>query len=477
MKEMRKIIPYITLLLLSAFAWTSCEVEDPELGPVPTPSAEQATFTYSYGTNPNIVTFKSTAPEGAAVQWEFDGGSTVQGREVTRSYPLKGEYTVKMTFSTPGGSASSTKTVPIAATNPAMLNREDYNFLTGGISNLQGKTWVIDRENGGHLALGPITSSTPEWYSAGPNEKASEGYYDDEMVFNLNNNLAYTYDNKGTTFTHGASAAGLGGVPGGDHTLVYTPPTGMQWNIVEEGDKKFLEITKNGFIGYYTGVSRYEILRLTETELYIKFGSTANAEHGWYQRLVPKGFSKPVPPKEYKAADLNDDFDSPGNFTWKMDNALFNESFDNPAQVAANPSDKVARYIKEAGQGKAFSNVFIELPYKIDLRQRKVFKVKVFLPSYNDYTTMGGAEDWSPVKTLQKQLAVKLQNSELGGNSWTTQAEIIQQVTVMDQWVELTFDFSNFDQRQDFDKIVIQFGGEAHFNPGIFYLDDFRLMP
>ena len=31
--------------------------------------------------------------------------------------------------------------------------------------------------------------------------------------------------------------------------------------------------------------------------------------------------------------------------------------------------------------------------------------------------------------------------------------------------------------REDFDTIVIQFGGEAIFTGGIFYLDDFELLP
>ncbi|MFA6834506.1 MAG: hypothetical protein WCR14_07530, partial [Bacteroidaceae bacterium] len=43
----------------------------------------------------------------------------------------------------------------------------------------------------------------------------------------------------------------------------------------------------------------------------------------------------------------------------------------------------------------------------------------------------------------------------------------------LDQWVELTFDFSEAADRTDFDKIVIQLGQEGHTGTGIFYLDDF----
>jgi len=43
-----------------------------------------------------------------------------------------------------------------------------------------------------------------------------------------------------------------------------------------------------------------------------------------------------------------------------------------------------------------------------------------------------------------------------------------------DKWIELTFDFSGVSTRQDYDKIVIQFGAEGHAGPGIFFFDDFR---
>ncbi|MFA1769897.1 PKD domain-containing protein [Rufibacter glacialis] len=471
---MKNYISYICLLFLAAFSWTGCEVEDPELAPAPT--AEQVTFTMKPTSNPNIITFTSTAP-GFKALWDFGDGATGEGTEVTHAYPVKGEYTVKLTIYTAGGSTSSTQKVTIANTNPTMLNREDYNFLTGGANQLEGKTWVIDKQAGGHLGIGPITGTTPEWYQAAPNEKASEGYYDDEMTFKLSNTLSYTYKNNGTTFTNGANAAGIGGVASAsDYTVNYVPPANLTWSISEEGTKKFLIISNGGFIGYYTGVSKYEILSLTENEMYLRSGSGANAEHAWYQKLVRKGYTAPVVQKPFKVVDLNDNFDTPGNFTWSIEKALFNESYDNPAPVGINTSAKVARYTKAPGKDNEFANVFIDLGYRIDLSKRHVIKLKVFVPSYNDYVSMAGAEDWA-VKTLQKQVSVKLQNSLLGGNAFTTQAEVIQKVTQMDQWVELTFDFSGVSQRTDFDKILVQVGGEGHFNPGIFFLDDFQLMP
>jgi hypothetical protein len=130
----------------------------------------------------------------------------------------------------------------------------------------------------------------------------------------------------------------------------------------------------------------------------------------------------------------------------------------------------VGRYVKTSAP---FDNVYINLPYKIDLRERHVFKMKVFLPGYNDYETAAG-EGWNPNPRLLKQVALKLQNAESGA-PWETQAEIIVPVAQMDNWVEVTFDFSAFSERTDFNRIVLQVGGEAHYIPGTFFVDDFRL--
>ena len=77
------------------------------------------------------------------------------------------------------------------------------------------------------------------------------------------------------------------------------------------------------------------------------------------------------------------------------------------------------------------------------------------------------------INQLQKQIVVKLQNSDMGDNAWETQAEITKKDLATDKWLEIEFDFSDVKDRQDFDRIVIQFGAEGHAAPGIFFFDDF----
>ena len=87
--------------------------------------------------------------------------------------------------------------------------------------------------------------------------------------------------------------------------------------------------------------------------------------------------------------------------------------------------------------------------------------------------------------TQPNQISLKLQNSDLGGNSWQTQTEIIKPI-VLDAWQELTFDFVNDNfinldggspdpiERTDLDKVVIQLNSENNNDTVSAYIDDFN---
>ncbi|WP_226391193.1 PKD domain-containing protein [Penaeicola halotolerans] len=462
----------ISAILLVSIVWLGCEpLEEskPDLGEAPT--AADVTFTATpTAENPNIVRFNNTSP-GFKALWNFGNGSTAEGNEVFGEFPIQGEYEITLTIFTRAGKATNSQTINIAETNALMLDREDYNLLTGGANALEGKTWIVDSGVAGHLGVGPIGGTFPEFYQAAPNEKAGEGYYDDELTFKLDG-FGVDYANQGSSFINQAHVSDFGGsVNGADQTLPHDPAADMTWSIVDEGPRKFLILSNGGFMSYYTGVSRFEITLLTEDEMHIRQLDSRNGELAWYQKFIRKGFERPVPEVPYLAEDVFDNFDEEGNVTWSVDQiGAFNQSFDNPAMIATNPSAKVARYVKTTAP---FDNVYIDLPYKMDITERNVFTMKVFIPSYNDYETAGG-EVWNPDPRLLRQVSLKLQNGDLAA-AFETQAEVIVPVTQMDNWVEVTFDFSAFADRTDFDRIVLQIGGEGHYNPGIFFVDDFRL--
>lgn len=170
-----------------------------------------------------------------------------------------------------------------------------------------------------------------------------------------------------------------------------------------------------------------------------------------------------VGPKPYLALDVQDNFENNG---W---GTIPSWSFQDPDLVTLPiisdpvlPTNNVASYIRSGAF--QWTNAQFILNHRMDLTNRNMFSMKVYFPSTNDYS---GA--------LTPTAAIKLQNSLLGGNAWTTQEQILITVTQFDQWITLTYDFGYAAARDDFDQIVVQFGGEGHNVPGTFYFDDFEL--
>lgn len=448
----------------------SCQKDETtaDLGVAPTVAEIQFSATPTTA-NPNILEFKSQY-KGITAHWDFGNGTAADGLETKGSYPFAGTYTVTLTMITAGGPVKTTKTVTITTTNTSMLSDEAYTLLSGGLNNPAGKIWVIDQTQPGHLGVGPITSNFPDWYQAGPNEKATNGFYDDEMTFAMSPAaLKYTYANNGTTFANASNAPGIGGPVGSnDPTVNYTPGTNLSWIVIIDGSKKYLTIGNNGFISYYLGVSQYQILSLTADEMWLRCLDKSNAGNAWYLKLIRKGFVRPVVPpvqKPIQGANITDDFQNSSSITWTAENMDYARGYDNPLKVGVNTSAKVGTYEKRTGADGQYGNLNVTMPYRFDLTTKNKIRLKVFIPSAaNDFTK------------ANPTVAIKLQNSLLGGNAWQTQIEIIKTITPAqyNTWVQLEFDYSASAAQTLYDKIVVQLGGEGHPNPGVFYIDDFE---
>jgi hypothetical protein len=478
---MKKFKSIGSLVLSLALIISACEPQDKSdysLGAQPT--AEDLDFTITPQGNVNIVDFQNTSDMPGVAVWQFgDGSAEVKGDLVTAEYPIHGDYTVVMTLYTEGGSTSISKVVTISNDDMSLLNTPMYNALTGGADDADGKTWVFDQYHAGHFGVGPRAQTWPEWWQAGAEEKTQSSMYTQEFTF-TQIGLKLNWVNNGSVYTNEPGRAALANlgftnsvVPGaGDFDVQYPLAASYTFSLNEA--EKTLTLSDGAFFGHYTGSSTYEIVTLTADELYVKVVSTVEPGNGWWYRFIPK--EKNVkPPIVVKAVPLAEDFESETSkvaFAYEDMGALVSKSYSNPAPVPINQSGKVFLYQKTAG---FWSNIFnVVSGYKFDLTTQNKVRLKVFLPSYNDYTTENGkAGDWVSDAKLQKKVAVKLQNNDLGGNAYTTQTEVSFTNLETDKWLDLTFDFSGVANRQDYNKIVIQIGGEGHTGQGIFFVDDF----
>jgi hypothetical protein len=486
MKTLKKIQWMLPVLLIIGLGLGACEPQvssDPDLADPP--RSENVTFDMTPDAeNPNIIEFVNTSG-GFKALWDFGNGSKAEGDAVTARYPLEGEYTVQLTIFTESGQAVNSKVVTIDETKIWMLDDPDLNLLTGGIDNVEGKTWVVDSTQAAHMGVGPPGGDWPEYWAAPPLAKPGTGLYTDEYTFTLQG-LEFDMNTNGYVFLNGSYGDEVEGTyeaPGGDLMAQWTAPEGLNFNFVKEDDgRMFITISDPGWIGFFAGTREYEIQEISENHLALRFEDSANSLV-WYHTLIPKGYEHPAEepdepePLPYTSEELYDNFDEEGNVTWMTDEiADFNPNYDNPLPREINTSAKVAKYEKGSGGAHFYDNLYIDPGFEIDLNQRSTIRLKVYLPSYNDYESVAAEKEaWSD-GILKQQVSVKLHDKTgMGGDSWQTQAEIIQPAET-NTWVELEFDFSGFSDRDDFDRIIIQIGGEAHGNPGIFFIDDFQLV-
>lgn len=276
-------------LLFSACILTllvACKKDNPQLGAAPT--LADASFTYaSSASNANIIEFTANNPNLQCL-WDFGNGTKAKGSSVTCPYPYAGTYTVKLTVFASGGSKSTSQQITIAQDNLGLLNNPIYTMLTGGVNGPGYKTWVIDSTADGHMGVGPDPVSAlgniPEWWSAGPLDKAGAGIYDDRYVFHLNG-FKFDMINHGDVYVHNSLAANF---PGsfqnlGDFTAPYSDQMDESWNLLETTDTT-ITISNNAFIGFYTGVHTYRILDITDSTLSLQYKHHAGGLN-WYLRL------------------------------------------------------------------------------------------------------------------------------------------------------------------------------------------------
>lgn len=497
---MKNIVKSGILALITFFALAACnpqENSDYSLGASEPISVDQIAYTKTVSPkSANVFTFACTTDLDIpfSVLWDLGNGKTTKSKTVTGEYPLRGDYTVTLTVYTADGVATS-KSEVLRITNDdfSLINTPAYRNLTGGMENAAGKTWVFDQYNNftkevakatgkdikGHMGLGNAGNSDQQHWGAEPDAKKDWKMYDFKFTFQQEG-VKLKIQNAGEGYGRKATAASIGKFnvtsTSGDDAIFDYSGGNYTFSLEEkEGSNPTLTLSGNAFMGYYCGKQEYEIIYQTDKVMALCTSRTTEG-HDWVFIYCLKELNTSTPPivKTPQAVLLTENFEKEAVVSFVTEEmGTMSGLVDNPAPVPVNESAKVYRYQKSSAS--FYSNMsFTAATYTFDLSKQNKIKMKVFIPSYNDYTKEHDvAGDWIANKKLLPQLAVKLQDSTKGGDAWQTQTEITKTDLVKDKWIELVFDFSSVSDRTDYDKIVIQFGGEGHNAPGFFFFDDF----
>jgi PKD repeat protein len=425
----------------------------------------------------NTIIFEHNGAYTGIPSWEFGNGETSDQDIDTVVYPFAGTYRVLLTIFASDGEKMDSTEVVISSSNPALLDlTEKEILLCGGAASVNGKTWVWAQTVPQHIMLGQW-DPWQWWWGAAVNEKEPFNLYDDLMIFKPIN-FEFELVNHDTTYVNVDNLPGLG-FEGTEDTPVFLDlsESEYKWAIEERADGDYLVINGGGFMSYYLGVSEYLIEALTENMLDI---SVIINNAYWKFRFMTPGYDHPdaeevTPPNEELSPattvdQLTDDFETASQIDWyfqaETGGGSGDDAFANPFPGGINTSATVFNYIKGVWQ---YSNAYILLGFTLDLNSNNQIRMKVYLPSSNNYTG-----------TLEQKVSVKLQRWE-ETQPWVNQAEVIQLDVPLDTWTELVFDYSTLTIPAErmtnyYDKIVIQFGDEGHVVDGTFYFDDFEVM-
>ncbi|TDU40306.1 glycosyl hydrolase family 16 [Gelidibacter sediminis] len=290
-------------LIATALMVVGCQEDDPSAGDIIAPTNVVITAEIvgedaenPYGDGSGTVNFTATANHAASFRFISPGvqvdASNGLASIAFSSLGVNTYQVVVLAFGTGGVSTTTTIDVEVLVTYAPPQDLIDKLVGTGN------KTWRIKSEMKGHFGLGPINGTVPaEWYSAGPEEKAGSGMYDDRYIFNIDGTFTHITDNtnddpttnsEGTVFGRDGLIQQLGGVGGGEQqgadivNYVYDDYS-ASWQLIAPSGKETIVLSGTAFIGYYVGGShQYQIFDRSEPNEMVLTTADGNGEFNWW---------------------------------------------------------------------------------------------------------------------------------------------------------------------------------------------------
>jgi hypothetical protein len=218
---------------------------------------------------------------------------------ITKKFTTLGLNTYRITAVVYGkGGTSSTATKDVSVQSNFIPDPSIVSNLTGGTT----KTWVVDKSLAGQLGVGPwsSTSTWPEWWAAGVNEKVSTAncFYTATFIFTkvaATNSYTLQVTTPDGAFTKTGSLTTLPGIPdsgaeacysyvGGTGYFSFVPSSSGIAASAPSTKTAILLAGNSTFIGYGAVQKEYEILVLTATYMYLRVQGTETG-NAWYIKL------------------------------------------------------------------------------------------------------------------------------------------------------------------------------------------------
>ena len=338
MKNIKNI--YIVLFSMT-IAFLGCQEKEYEFGDIIAPSSIVINAEIigqdaanPYGDGSGSVKFTVNAVNASSYVFFFNGVSEkAPSGELLKRFSRVGINNYNVVVKANGTAGVSTTTSMDIEVYSSFTDLEAENFLSG--SNIgDSKKWYWQADVDVHVGLGPVTDdygggefAYEAWWNgikAWDSEKAC--MYDNEFVFTRTADGITFEQTVGPSFVPGTYAGSLG-VAGDichDETVAtsmfglkqvsFGPSTSkaaLEGSYDNEDYRRTsFEISDNGFMGWLVGSSTYDIISISNDELFVRIIEAGDG-YAWYHRFTS---TKPSQDASYTYNDLvwEDDFNTDG---------------------------------------------------------------------------------------------------------------------------------------------------------------------
>lgn len=343
MKKIKGITKHLIVAFSLMLLFNQCQDNDYEFGDITAPSNIQVTIEIvgqdaanPFGDGSGKVNFTVTANNALSYKINFGDGSkeSLPSGTVTHVYSQTGVHTYNAVISAVGaGGVTSTSVIDIEVFS-SFSDVEAENLLSGpNVGNSKKWYWQADKDL--HVGLGPVTDDYGNgefayeawWNSIKAWDAEKFCMYDNEFVFTRTANGITFEQTMGPAFIPGAYADQIG-VSSKDTCVDETVATNMfgvknvsfspsTSKAATEGSYNnnpyrgtTFEISDGGFMGWFVGSGKYDIISLTEDELIVRVIQDGNG-FAWYHKFTS---SKPTQGANYTFNNLvwEDNFDTNG---------------------------------------------------------------------------------------------------------------------------------------------------------------------
>jgi hypothetical protein len=291
---MKNILNKLSVLLLCILlAAGACNKDDHQFGDMVAPTKPVLALTvngkndaHPDGDGSGTINLNIQSENGINYKVDFGDGEPPKvstTNEFTYQYKHTGvkKFTVTVIVLGKGG-ISSTNSEEVSVYREFEPNPELVTMLT----NNSSKKWRVDKDAPGHLGVSDVSAFTPDWWGAGPNEKAGLGIYDD----------VYTFTAQGNVFEHTTNNDLFGKMEylkdfdpalsgTGDYTLSGPTAAGYSTTFTYDGNAtdEFIVFSGKGHLGMYLGTHKFQVLERTATHMTLRCVQDPGA---WYVKIV-----------------------------------------------------------------------------------------------------------------------------------------------------------------------------------------------